>query len=36
MKLLFLYFDKLKVGGVFVIDDTSMLPYLKNREKNNF
>ncbi len=35
-KILYYYFDKLKVGGVFVIDDTSMLPYLKNREKNNF
>ena len=30
------YFDKLNVGGIFLIDDTSSLPYLKNREKNNF
>ncbi len=35
-KILFYYFDKLNKGGVFVIDDTSLLPYLKNREKNNF
>jgi len=35
-KILYYYFDKLKIGGVFVIDDTSLLPYLKNREKNNF
>ena len=35
-KILYYYFDKLKVGGIFVIDDTSLLPYLKNREKNNF
>ena len=35
-KILYYYFDKLKVGGVFVIDDISLLPYLKNREKNNF
>ena len=26
----------MKKGGVFVIDDISHLPYLKNREKNNF
>ena len=31
-----IYFDKLKVGGAFAIDDTSLLPYLKYREKNNF
>ena len=35
-KILYYYFDKLKVGGAFVIDDTSLLPYLKYREKNNF
>lgn len=35
-KILYHYFDKLKVGGVFLIDDTSSLPYLKIREKNNF
>ena len=32
-KILYHYFDKLKVGGVFLIDDTSSLPYLKIREK---
>ena len=35
-KILYHYFDRLKVGGVFVIDDTSSLPYLKGREKDNF
>ena len=35
-KILYYYYDKLKIGGVFVIDDTSLLPYLKHREKNNF
>ncbi len=35
-KILFYYFDRLNIGGVFVIDDTSLLPYLKKREKNNF
>ena len=32
-KILYNYFDRLKIGGVFVIDDTSSLPYLKSREK---
>ena len=35
-KILYYYFNKLKKDGVFVIDDTSYLPYLRNREKNNF
>jgi predicted O-methyltransferase YrrM len=35
-KMIYYYFDKLKKGGLFVIDDTSMLPYLQKREKNNF
>ncbi len=35
-KMIYYYFNKLKKGGIFVIDDTSMLPYLKQREKNNF
>lgn len=35
-KILYHYFDRLNIGGIFVIDDTSLLPYLKNREKNNF
>ncbi len=35
-KMFYHYYDKLKVNGLFVIDDTSMLPYLSSREKNNF
>ena len=35
-KILYYYFNKLKKDGVFVIDDVSYMPYLKNREKNNF
>ena len=35
-KILYYYYEKLNVGGVFVVDDTSSLPYLKSREKNNF
>ena len=35
-KIIYHYFDKLKKCGLFVIDDTSMLPYLQKREKNNF
>ncbi len=35
-KILYHYYNRLKVGGIFVIDDTSSLPYLKGREKNNF
>mgnify|MGYP001384669307 CR=1 FL=1 len=31
-KILYHYFNKLKKDGVFVIDDISHLPYLKNRE----
>ena len=32
-KILYNYFDRLKVGGVFVIDDTSSLPYLRVEKK---
>ena len=35
-KILFYYYEKLKEGGYFFIDDTSWLPYTKKREKNNF
>ncbi len=35
-KILFYYFKYLKKSGFFFIDDTSSLPYLKSREKNNF
>lgn len=30
------YFFKLKINGYFFIDDISWLPYLKNKERNNF
>lgn len=30
------YFSFLKVGGYFIIDDISHLPYLKNKDRNNF
>ena len=30
-KILYYYFNKLKVGGIFVIDDTSLLPYLQDK-----
>jgi len=30
------YFNFLKVGRYFIIDDTSHLPYLKNEQRNNF
>ena len=35
-KILFEYFKFLKVNSLFVIDDTSWLPYTKKREKNHF
>tara|TARA_Y100000816_G_C26075846_1_gene566316 strand:- start:194 stop:844 length:651 start_codon:yes stop_codon:yes gene_type:complete len=35
-KILLHYFKYLKKFGFFFIDDTSSLPYLKLREKNNF
>ncbi len=35
-KILFQYFNFLKVNSLFAIDDTSWLPYTKNREKNHF
>jgi len=30
------YFSFLKVGGYFIIDDISHLPYLKDKDRNNF
>ena len=30
------YYPLLKIGGVFVFDDISWLPYLKNKKRNNF
>ena len=35
-KIFYYYFKFLKKGGFFFIDDTSHLPYVKLREKNNF
>ena len=35
-KIFYYYYHKLKVGGVFVFDDISWIPYLKNKERNNF
>ena len=35
-KILLYYFKYLKKFGFFFIDDTSSLPYVKSREKNNF
>ena len=35
-KIFYHYFKKLKLNGIFYIDDTSWLPYLKNEKRNNF
>lgn len=35
-KIIYNYYDKLKVGGFFFIDDTSWLPYTKNNRKDHF
>ena len=35
-KILYYYFDKLKIGGLFFIDDTSWLPYIENSQRDNF
>ncbi len=35
-KIFYHYYNKLNVGGVFVFDDISWIPYLKNKERNNF
>ena len=35
-KIFYYYFNKLKINGLFFIDDISWLPYLKNSERNNF
>ena len=35
-KILYLYFEILKVGGYFVIDDISHLPYTIDKKNNNF
>tara|TARA_B100001964_G_C14149332_1_gene561262 strand:+ start:276 stop:914 length:639 start_codon:yes stop_codon:yes gene_type:complete len=35
-KIFYNYFSFLKVGGYFIIDDISHLPYLKGSDRNNF
>ena len=35
-KIFYHYYPKLKLNGVFVIDDISWLPYLRNKDRNNF
>ena len=34
-KILKLYFNKLKLGGLFIIDDISWLPYVKNAYRDS-
>ena len=35
-KIIYHYYPKLKLNGVFVIDDISWLPYIKNKKNNSF
>jgi len=35
-KIFYAYYDKLKNGGFFFIDDVSHIPYLKEKKRNNF
>ena len=35
-KIFYHYFSFLKINGVFLFDDISWLPYLKNKKRNNF
>ena len=35
-KIFYYYFNYLKIGGFFFIDDISWLPYLRNNIRNNF
>ena len=35
-KIFYYYFNYLKIGGTFFIDDISWLPYLKNNNRNSF
>ena len=35
-KIIYGYYDLLKLGGYIFIDDISHLPYLKNKKRNNF
>lgn len=34
-KILYMYFDKLKINGLFIIDDISWLPYTENAWRDN-
>ena len=34
-KILYMYFNKLKINGLFIIDDISWIPYVKNGWRNN-
>tara|TARA_B110000881_G_scaffold193181_1_gene186320 strand:- start:63 stop:716 length:654 start_codon:yes stop_codon:yes gene_type:complete len=34
-KILYMYFNKLKINGLFIIDDISWLPYVKNEWRDN-
>ena len=34
-KIFYMYINKLRVGGLFIIDDISWLPYHKNAQRNN-
>ncbi len=35
-KIFYHYYPLLKIGGLFIFDDISWLPYLKNKKRNNF
>ena len=35
-KIFYYYYNFLKINGQFYIDDISWLPYLKNKDRNNF
>ncbi len=35
-KIIYNYYDKLKVGGFFFVDDTSWIPYSKKNRKDHF
>ena len=35
-KIFYYYYNFLKIGGQFYIDDISWLPYLRNKERNNY
>jgi predicted O-methyltransferase YrrM len=35
-KILYYYYNRLKVNGLYIIDDVSHLPYLKDKKRNSF